>query len=128
MPEEIVAEIQAAFQANETAWQEKLQQAETAHTLERENWILEQGIFAAGGKNAKAITALLDTGAIFRQENPQEALKAELTKLKGECGYLFDAPIVPQFSALAGTAHRELPQPATLAGAIRARMKMRKDD
>ena len=122
LTEETVAAILEKAQQEDLAWQEKLTQAEQAHARQREEMILEQGISALGGRNRKAITALLDTEAIFAQEDPKAALQEALQNLKQDCGYLFADPI-PPFSPGAGAGDRALHQPATLASVLKARMK-----
>ena len=123
LPEGVMDAILEKAGQEENAWQEKYDQAVAAHARQREEMILEQGITALGGRNQKAITALLDTKAIFAADDPRQALQEALQNLKKECGYLFDAPQIPPFSRLAGTGEKEIPTPVTLAGALRARMK-----
>ena len=123
MPESVIEAILEKAGQEDSAWQEKYDQAVAAHARQREEMILEQGITAQGGRNQKAITALLDTGAIFAAEDPKAALQEALQTLKKDCGYLFDTPQIPPFSRTAGTGEKEIPTPVTLAGALRARMK-----
>ncbi len=119
--ETVTAILEKAGQETQ-AWQEKLTQAEQAHARQREEMMLEHGISALGGRNHKAITALLDTAAIFQAEDPKAALQEALGNLKQDCAYLFADPI-PPFSHRAGAGDRELHQPATLASVLKARMK-----
>ena len=119
---ETVSAILEKVQQENLAWQEKLTQAEQAHARQREEMILEHGISAQGGRNQKAITALLDTAAIFEAEDPKAALQEALQNLKQDCAYLFADPI-PPFSQRAGAGDRGLHQPATLASVLKARMK-----
>ncbi len=123
LPEDVIEAILEKAGQEDSAWQEKYDQAVAAHARAREEMMLEQGITALGGRNQKAITALLDTGAIFASVDPKAALQAALQTLKKDCGYLFDTPQIPSFSRTAGTGEKELYQPVTLAGALRARMK-----
>lgn len=122
LDEETVTAILEKAEQENLAWQEKYEQAVTAHARQREEMILEQGITALGGRNQKAITALLDTAAIFQAEDPKAALQEALQNLKQDCAYLFADPI-PPFSHRAGAGDRELHQPATLASVLKARMK-----
>ena len=123
MPESVIEAILEKAGQENSAWQEKLDQAVAAHTRQREEMILEQQITALGGRNQKAIVALLDREAIFAAEDSQKALQEALKNLKKECNYLFDTPQIPPFSRGAGTGEREIPTPVTLAGALKARMK-----
>ena len=123
LPEEVAAAIlEKAEQENKT-WQDRLDEAEQAHTRQREQMMLEHGISLRGGKNVRAISALLDTAEIFAQEDAAGALSAALDKLQTDCDYLFAASPIPPFSHRAGAGDRELQQPATLASVLRARMK-----
>ena len=122
LPEAVDAILQKAEEGNR-AWQEKYDQAVSAHARQREEMILEHAITACGGRNVKAISALLDTQEIFGAQDAQTQLYAALDKLKEDCAYLFEGPAIPPFSRLAGSAQQVLPQPVTLAGALRARMK-----
>ena len=123
LPESVIdAILEKAGQEND-AWQEKYDRAVTAHRQERQQMILEQEITALGGRNQKAIEALLDKDAIFGGEDPRKAAEEALQAIKKECAYLFDSPRIPPFSRSAGTGEREIPTPVTLAGALKARMK-----
>ena len=121
-PEAVEAILQKA-QESDSVWQEKLAQEGAAHARQREQMILEHGITLQGGRNVKAISALLNTEEIFQAEEPTAALQQSLKQLKQECGYLFEAPPIPSFSRLAGAGEQTIKQPATLASALRARMK-----
>ncbi len=121
-PEAVEAILQRV-QEKDCAWQEKLELEGAAHARAREQMILEHGITLQGGRNVKAISALLDTEAIFQAEDTKLALEQALQTLKADCGYLFQEPPIPSFSRLAGAGEQVLYQPVTLAGALRARMK-----
>ena len=123
LDENTVAAILEKAQQENKAWQDRLDEAEQAHTRQREQMILEHGISLRGGKNVKAISALLDTGEIFSQEDAAAALSAALDKLQADCDYLFAGSPIPPFSHRAGAGDRELQQPATLASVLKARMK-----
>ena len=123
LPEEAVEAILEKAEADNRAWQEKYDQTVSAHTRQREEMILEHAITGLGGRNVKAISALLDTAEIFGAEDFQGALQAALEQVKTDCGYLFDSPPIPPFSRQAGAGDRALQQPVTLAGALKARMK-----
>ena len=75
-------------------WKRKHEEQEAAHkreTEEREfNEILSSAIAAAKGKNAKAITALLDLDKLRGSRNQQADIKAALDSLRTDSSYLFD--------------------------------------
>ena len=80
--------------------------------------LLDGAITAAKGRNAKAITALLDLDALRDGGD----IAAALETLKGECGYLFDdAPVPPPYSAVTGTQTGAADTPRSLAAALRER-------
>ncbi len=110
-------------------WQEKYNQAEERHREELADMtfqgVLKEAIGHAKGRNAKAITALLDMDALRSCENQQDAIKEALQKLKKDCGYLFDEED-PQPLYARGTGARtgeENKGPATLAGALREKFE-----
>ena len=84
---------------------------------------LETAVMKAGGKSLKAITALLDLDSIAASEDLTDALEKAVAQVKKENGYLFESPAPPAFARFAGAAGQVEDAPATLAGAIRARMK-----
>jgi len=81
---------------------------------------LQQAIAAAGGRNAKAITALLDLEVL--QADP-EGIAPALEQLKKENSYLFETPAPPPYARFTGTRETAANEPQTLAGALRERMK-----
>ena len=83
---------------------------------------LHSAVARAGGKNAKAIGALLDLGAIAESEDMAQAMTEAVESLRQSDGYLFAAPAAP-YAAGTGTAKPELGKPASLADALRARIK-----
>ena len=103
-------------------WKEKYEQAVADHEKQLEKLrfegILQQAITRAGGRNAKAITALLDPQAL--QAEP-EKVDAALEKLKQECSYLFEGRQVPDYAAGTGSWQAPAQVPETLAGALKAR-------
>ena len=78
----------------------------------------------AGGRNAKAIAALLDMEQLKAAEDPAAAVADALKALKAECAYLFDsAEAPPPYARGTGTrqtGHDDGPQ--TLAGALREKL------
>ena len=80
---------------------------------------LENAILAAKGRNAKAITALLDLDTLKASEDPKTALEDALTELKQECSYLFQAQTPPPYASQTGAQVPETHKsPASLAGAL----------
>ena len=75
-------------------WKRKHDENEEKHRKEAEdrefNEILSSSITEAKGKNAKAITALLDLEKLRGSRNQQADIKTALTALRTENGYLFD--------------------------------------
>ena len=105
------------------AWEEKYNQALADHRQQLQDVVfghdLEKAILAAKGRNAKAITALLDVDALKASENQQTALEEALQTLKQECSYLFQAETPPPYARGTGAAApQEHKGPATLAGAL----------
>lgn len=112
------AEADAAKQ-----WEEKLNQQMDTHRREMSDLIfghnLEKAILSAKGRNAKAITALLDVDALKTSENQTADLDAALQQLKQDCGYLFQSETPPPYARGTGANQPETNRsPATLAGAL----------
>ena len=112
------AEADAAKQ-----WEEKLNQQVDTHRREMSDLIfshnLENAILTAKGRNAKAITALLDVDALKSSENQAAALEEALKGLQQDCSYLFQTETPPPYARGTGTAVPEVNKsPATLAGAL----------
>ena len=60
----------------------------------RREQALERAIEVAGGRNSRAIRALIDENALAEAEDPQAAANAAVAALKEENGWLFAAPQV----------------------------------
>lgn len=87
--------------------------------------LLEKTISSAGGKNPKAITALLDVEALQASENQKADLQTAIEKLQKSDGYLFGGRETPPPYAR-GTGSftgAERKAPTTLAGALRERFE-----
>ena len=81
-------------------------------------------IGAAGGRNQKAITALLDMDALAKAEDVQGAVAEAVAAVKKENGYLFETHQPPRYAKNTGNGNPgSTNEPTTLAGALRARMK-----
>ena len=119
-------DIQQAKQASEV-WEEKYNQALTSHRRELEQLrlqtALESAVTKAGGRNQKAVAALLDMEAIAASPDVPAALDAALQTLRQEHGWLFEAPTPPPFAPFTGAAEGKPEAPVTLAGALRERSK-----
>lgn len=80
-------------------WEDKYNQALEAHKKEMADLAfqgaLKDAITTAHGRNAKAISALLDIGALKESKNQSEDIKAALEGLKKDCGYLFEGEQTP---------------------------------
>ena len=104
-------------------WEEKYNQTVDTHRREMSDLIfshnLENAIITAKGRNAKAITALLDVESIKSSEDQHRALEQALDALKDECAYLFQEETPPPYARGTGAAMpEERKSPATLAGAL----------
>ena len=84
---------------------------------------VETAVCKAGGRNLKAISALLDLDAIAAGSDTAAALDAALQALKKENGYLFENPTPPPYARFTGSVQPAEQAPTTLAGALRERMK-----
>ncbi len=104
-------------------WEEKLNSQVDTHRREMSDLIfshnLEKAILAAKGRNAKAITALLDVDSLKSSENQTADLEAALQNLKQDCSYLFQSETPPPYAKGTGANQPEVNKsPATLAGAL----------
>ena len=105
------------------AWEEKLNQQVDTHRREMSELIfshnLEKAILSAKGRNAKAITALLDIEKLKTSENQTADLEEALQILKQDCSYLFQSETPPPYARGTGANQPEVNKsPATLAGAL----------
>ena len=107
-------------------WQEKYEQAAQEHEAAlqqvRFEHLLETAIQKAGGRNAKAITALLDVDTL-RQSGDSGAVDTALEQLKTDCGYLFCQAAPPYAAHTGAQVQQQGTAPATLAGALRERFE-----
>lgn len=133
LPKEIIDAImdqngQDIQQARQCAdvWENKYNQAVTAHAAQLNQLRLESQLASAvqrsGGRNVKAVAALLDMEQIAKAADVPQALDAALSELKKENGWLFDRPNLPPYAPFTGTQAAAAEQPVTLAGALRERM------
>ena len=108
-------------------WEEKYNKAVADHKAEMAErdfqQMLEAAITGAKGKNAKAISALLDVSTLRESKNQEADIKAALEALKKDSGYLFDTEgTPPPYAPGTGTDNPSPAAPVTLAGALRERM------
>ena len=104
-------------------WEDRYNRQVDTHRREMSDLIfshdLENAILSAKGRNAKAITALLDIDAIRSGEDQKGALEAALQTLKQECSYLFQTETPPPYARGTGAAVPEDHKgPASLADAL----------
>ncbi len=134
LPKEVVDAIMAEngrdIQLHRQAaqqWEEKYNQAvEEAKRQQREQSfqsVLEQEVLRQGGRNTKAIAALLELDKLREEAEPVQAVTEAITQLRQEHGYLFEGERPPAYAGGTGSQTENNTVPQTLAGALRARMK-----
>lgn len=80
---------------------------------------IRDAIAAAKGRNAKAISALLDVETLRASKNQEADIKAALEAVKKDNSYLFEAETPSPFAGGTGSAPAGGKQaPASLAGAL----------
>ena len=97
------------------------QQEKTMQTMERDHAVA-LAVRNAGGRNLKAVTALLDLESM-EGENFRENLEAALSAMKKENPWLFESPKPPAFAPFTGADTAPAQKTMTLAQALRERMK-----
>ena len=98
-------------------WKERLENQEFENEV-------HSAISACGGRNAKAITALLELEVLRQSENRPEAVAAALEALKQSDGYLFAQQTPPLYARGTGARDRANPAaPMDLAGALREKFE-----
>ncbi len=124
-------ESQAQMQADgKTAqqWKEEYEKAVSEHQIQLDGMafqtVLDAAITASGGRNAKAISALLDLDALRNSENRQEAVTKALQTLQAEESYLFGDQTPPPYARGTGTqTNMNKNAPLDLAGALREKFE-----
>ena len=96
--------------------EEKLQSLQFSHAV-------QTAVEKAGGRNLKAVTALLDMDALRKEEDVPTALETALKTLKKENGWLFETVTPPGFAPYTGADMGPKEKPMTLAAALRERMR-----
>ena len=109
MPQEVAQAILDQHGRELALWQEKYEQSCFDARL-------KEVISNAGGRNAKAICALLEQEQLRQADD--EALQLAVEQVKKECGYLFGAQ-VPPYAAGTGAQQRQGSKVQSLAQALR---------
>ena len=117
-----------SFREAAKAWEEKYNRAVEDHKQEIAQMAFDralgEGIAKARGRNAKAITALLDVEALKASENQDDAIEAALETLKKENRYLFEGDVPPPYARGTGAYNgAQDKHPTTLAGALREKFE-----
>ena len=117
-----------SFEEAAKAWEEKYNRAVEDHKQELASMAFEkalgEGIVKARGRNARAITALLDVDALKASENQADAIEAALEDLKKDSRYLFEGDVPPPYARGTGAYHgAQEKHPTTLAGALREKFE-----
>ena len=105
-------------------WKDAHDKAVSDHQKEldgiRFQGVLDSAITAAKGRNAKAITALLDVDTLRGSEDQQKAINEALEGLKKDNGYLFDTEgTPPPYASGTGSGKQPPAAPDTLQSALR---------
>jgi len=117
-----------SFEEAAKVWEEKYNRAVSDHKNQLAQMVFErtlgEEIARAGGRNAKAIAALLDMDALKESENQQDAIEKALEALKRDSRYLFEGDVPPPYARGTG-AYNGLQEthPTTLAGALREKFE-----
>lgn len=114
--EEAVNAILAEAQKTEESHKAEISSLKLQHSV-------ASAIHKAGGRSVKAITALLDLESIRGSEDWDKELETALAALKKDSGYLFESAQPPKFAPFTGVKDNTPSAPATLAGALRERMR-----
>ena len=117
-----------SFEESAKAWEEKYNRAVEDHKQELAQMTFEkalgEGIVKARGRNARAITALLDVDALKASENQADAIEAALEELKKDSRYLFEGDVPPPYARGTGAYNGvQEKHPTTLAGALREKFE-----
>ena len=131
--EDMKAELESlrqdqSFEEAAKAWEEKYKQALEDHKTQIAQMVFEkalgEGIVKAKGRNARAITALLDVDALKASENQARAIEEALETLKRDSRYLFEGDVPPPYARGTGAYNgAKEKNPTTLAGALREKFE-----
>ena len=103
-------------EGNQKALEEKARQVEFSY-------LLKQAVKDSGGRNQKAVEALLDLEDLQKADKPETALQDAMNALQKEHPWLFQTQTPPPYAAFTGTQNPKANAPATLAGALRERFE-----
>ena len=117
MPKEVIDAIMAENGKDIHQLRQSAQDWEQKYHAARLDGAVGQAIAMAGGRNQKAITALLDLQALQQAEDMQAAARQAVEQVRRECGYLFQT--VPGYAVGTGAMEAQEEEPVTLAGALR---------
>lgn len=92
-----ITTLQGQLSDKDKQWQEKLDGMAFDGRI-------KDAITAAKGRNAKAISALLDVDTLRASKNQEADIKAALEAVKKDNGYLFETETPPSFAAGPGSA------------------------
>ena len=117
-----------SFEETAKDWEEKYNRAVEDHKSQiaqmRFEKALGEGIAKAKGRNAKAITALLNVDALKTSENQPQAIEEALETLKRDSRYLFEGDVPPPYARGTGAYNgTKETHPTTLAGALREKFE-----
>ena len=115
--EEAIEQVLQAHEYNQKAWQDRYAKALDDAEQARFDGVLSSAIAAAGGRNPKAIRALLDVQTLRASEDVGAAVENAVAELKNENGYLFRLAAVP-YAPGTGTGNFTATEPLSLAGAL----------
>lgn len=101
-------------------WQQQYEQAVAQREQLEFQHALELAIHRQGGRNVKAISALLDLEQLQLSRDRDRALAEALQAVKQQCGYLF-AQSGTAYAPGTGTEQSPAPESQTLVGALRER-------
>ena len=99
-----------------------VQEKDAAMAQLRLEHAVETAVHRYGGRNVRAVAALLDMDGIQKSQDVSGALDAALKALKKENGWLFESPAPPPYARFTGAVQTPAPKATTLAGALRERM------
>ena len=117
-----------SYEETAKAWEEKYNRAVEDHKVQITRMtfekVLGEGIAKARGRNAKAITALLNVDALKTSENQPQAIEEALETLKRDSRYLFEGDVPPPYARGTGAWNgAQEKHPTTLAGALREKFE-----
>ena len=136
LPKEVIDAIMAEngkdIQTHRQAaqqWEEKYNRAVSDHAAQMEKLQLEgyvqSAVNALGGRNLKAIAALLDMTQLQTSQDPKTAVEQAVAKVKEDNDYLFASAVTPApYARDTGTQRTQPGQfPNTLAGALKEKFR-----